>query len=75
MEGLETEVKIEAAKRAERASLDADPRISNSEGASFDTHVGAHIFANSRGFSGEYRSSYCSLSTVPRGARGRIHGA
>ncbi len=65
VEGLETEVKIEAAKRAERASLDADPRISNSEGASFDTHVGRHIFANSRGFAGEYRSSYCSLSTVP----------
>ena len=43
----------------------ADPRISNSEGASFDTHTGSHIFANSRGFSGEYRSSYCSLSTVP----------
>ncbi len=65
VENLKTEVKIEAAKRAERASLDADPRISNSEGASFDTHVGRHIFANSRGFSGEYRSSYCSLSTVP----------
>lgn len=65
VEGLETEVKIEAAKRAERASLDADPRIFNSEGASFDTHVGRHIFANSRGFAGEYRSSYCSLSTVP----------
>ncbi len=65
VEGLETEVKIEAAKRAEEAALDADPRISNSEGASFDTHVGRHIFANSRGFSGEYRSSYCSLSAVP----------
>ena len=40
----------------------ADPRIVNSEGASFETHVGRHIFANSRGFAGEYRSSYCSLS-------------
>src|SRR5262249_34047151 len=30
-----------------------------------DTHTGRHIFANSRGFSGEYRTSYCSLSTVP----------
>jgi PmbA protein len=27
--------------------------------------VGRHIFANSRGFAGEYRSSYCSLSTSP----------
>jgi PmbA protein len=65
VEGLETALKISTAKRAEEAALSADPRISNSEGASFDTHVGRHIFANSRGFAGEYRSSYCSLSTVP----------
>jgi PmbA protein len=65
VEGLETALKISTAKRAEEAALSADPRITNSEGASFDTHVGRHIFANSRGFAGEYRSSYCSLSTVP----------
>jgi len=65
VEGLETALKISTAKRAEEAALSADPRISNSEGASFDTHLGRHIFANSRGFAGEYRSSYCSLSTVP----------
>jgi PmbA protein len=62
---LETPVKIDLAKRAEEAALSADPRIFNSEGASFDNHVGRHLFANSRGFAGEYRSSYCSLSTVP----------
>ena len=63
--GLETELKIESAQRAEAAALDTDPRISNSEGASFDTHLGRHIFVNSRGFAGEYRTSYCSLHTVP----------
>jgi PmbA protein len=63
--GLETELKIETARRAEAAALAADPRISNSEGASFDTHLGRHIFVNSRGFAGEYRTSYCSLNTVP----------
>jgi len=62
---LETELKIETARCAEEAALSADPRISNSEGASFDTHTGRHIFANSRGFAGEYRTSYCSLSVVP----------
>ena len=62
---LETERKIESAKRAEDAALTADARIQNSEGASFDTHTGRHIFANSRGFAGEYRSSYCSLSVAP----------
>jgi len=62
---LATEVKIETARRAEHAALSADPRIFNSEGASFDSHLGRHIFANSLGFAGEYRSSYCSVSTVP----------
>jgi PmbA protein len=65
IEGLETGLKIDTAKRAEEAALSSDPRIFNSEGASFDTHIGRSIFANSRGFAGEYRSSYCSLSTVP----------
>lgn len=64
-EALETGAKIALAKRAEEAALSADPRITNSEGASFDTHSGRHIFANSRGFAGEYRSSYCSLSAAP----------
>ena len=62
---LETALKIDTAKRAEDAALTADPRIFNSEGASFDTHTGRHIFANSRGFAGEYRSSYCSLAVAP----------
>jgi PmbA protein len=65
IEGLETGVKVDLAKRAEEAALSFDPRISNSEGASFDTHIGRHIFANSRGFAGEYRSSYCALSVAP----------
>ena len=63
--GLDTGMKIELAKRAEEAALSSDARISNSEGASFDNYVGRHVFANSRGFAGEYRSSYCSLSTSP----------
>jgi PmbA protein len=62
---LDTGLKIDTAKRAEDAALTADPRISNSEGAAFDNYVGQHIFANSRGFAGAYRSSYCSLSTSP----------
>ncbi len=65
VEGLPTELKIDMARRAEDAALRADPRITNSDGASFETHVGRHVFANSRGFAGEYQSSYCSLSTVP----------
>ena len=64
VEKLETPLRIETARRAEAAALEADPRIVNSEGDSFDSHVGRHIFANSRGFSGEYRTSYCSVSVA-----------
>lgn len=62
---LPSELKIDAAKRAEAAALAFDPRITNSEGASFDSNLGGRVFANSRGFVGAYRSSYCSISAVP----------
>ena len=65
VEGLETSVKVDLAKRAEEAALSFDPRISNSEGATFGTHLGRQIFANSRGFAGQYRSSYCALGVAP----------
>jgi PmbA protein len=63
--GLATDRKIDAAKRAEAAALAFDPRITNSEGGSFDSNIGGRVFANSRGFAGAYRSSYCSVSAVP----------
>lgn len=67
---LDTEEKIARAKRAERAALDLDPRIANSEGASFDSHLGAQAFANSRGFAGAYRTSYVSLVAIPLAVEG-----
>lgn len=67
---LETTAKIELARQTEEAAFATDPRIVNSEGASFDSHLGRHVFANSRGFTGEYRSSYCSVSTVPVARQG-----
>ena len=62
---LPTEQRIDMAKRAEAAALAVDPRITNSEGASFDSSVSGRVFANSRGFLGSYRTSYCSISAVP----------
>jgi PmbA protein len=62
---LSNEERIEQARRAERAALDADPRIKNSEGGSFDAAEGRKVLANSLGFVGEYRRSYCSLAAVP----------
>jgi PmbA protein len=57
--------RISYARRAEKAALDADPRIKNSEGGSFDAATGHKILANSHGFLGEYRRSYCSVAAVP----------
>ncbi len=65
LERMSTEDKIALASRAEEAALAFDPRIANSEGGSFDSHLARHAFANSRGFAAEYRSGYCSLSVVP----------
>jgi PmbA protein len=62
---LPTEERIEMARRAEAAALGADPRITNSEGGSFDSSVGGRVFANSRGFLGAYRTSSCSVSAMP----------
>jgi PmbA protein len=57
--------RISYARRAEKAALDSDPRIKNSDGGSFDAATGHKILANSQGFLGEYRRSYCSVSAVP----------
>ena len=47
---MDTDWKIAQARLAEDTALSADPRIHNSEGASFDSYLGARAFANSRGF-------------------------
>ena len=62
---LSTADRIDYARRAERAALDFDPRISNSEGGSFDVATGRKVLANSHGFLGEFQRSYCSVSAVP----------
>jgi PmbA protein len=57
--------RIDYARRAEAAALSADPRLKNSDGGSFDAATGHKIMVNSRGFAGESRRSYCSLSAMP----------
>ncbi len=52
-------------RRGEKAAQDFDPRITNSEGASFSRVVGASAFATSAGFSGGYRGTYASLVVQP----------
>jgi PmbA protein len=57
--------RIEWARRAEAAALAADSRISNSDGGSFDAATGRMALANSRGFTGGYRSSSASVAAAP----------
>jgi PmbA protein len=57
--------RIEWARRAESAALAADPRITNSDGGSFDAATGRKVLANSRGFVGGYRTSYAGVSAAP----------
>jgi PmbA protein len=67
-----TDYRIEQARQTEEAAFSADPRITNSEGASFDAYAGERVFANSRGFLGSYRVSSCSLSTTPVAREGEF---
>src|SRR5918912_3581474 len=62
---LPGEERINYARRTEKAALDHDARIKNSEGGSFDAATGHKVLANSHGFLGEYRRSYCSVAAVP----------
>ncbi|HEX4029863.1 MAG TPA: metallopeptidase TldD-related protein [Terracidiphilus sp.] len=57
--------RIEWARRCEAAALEADPRITNSDGGSFDAATGRKVLANSRGFVGSYRTSYAGVSAAP----------
>ena len=57
--------RIERARRAEAAALAFDRRITNSQGGSFNAATGRRILTNSRGFLGDYRTSYCGISAAP----------
>ena len=62
---LSGQERIEWARRCEAAALAADPRITNSDGGSFDAATGRKVMANSRGFVGGYRTSYAGVSAAP----------
>ena len=64
---LSAEAAIDIAKRCERAGLDVDARITNSEGASVSTQRHTAVYGNSLGFlagySGTSHSVSCALVT------------
>jgi PmbA protein len=65
IQALTPEEGIELALRAERAAAEASPLVTNFEAGGFESVTGSMTLANSLGFSGWYRASSCSLSTVP----------
>ena len=56
---------LASAKAAEAAALGYDPRVTNSEGATWSRAIGAVVFANSAGFVGGYEGTYVSLYVEP----------
>lgn len=63
--GVDAAQAIELATRGEAAARAFDPRISNSEGATFGRTAGGSALVLSSGFKAAYRGSYQSLSVVP----------
>lgn len=62
VERLSATEKIALAEKTEKIGLALDPRITNSSGADFRSDTSQVWLVNSKGFSGSYRGSMCSLS-------------
>src|SRR5262249_29445742 len=61
---------LEIARKAEKAALGSDPRLTNSEGAEFGSSRYRIFMANSQGFSGEYEGSSFGLTVQPIASEG-----
>jgi PmbA protein len=59
------DARIDAAKRAERAARETDPRITNSEGSQASSSFSRIVYGNSAGFLGEYESASHGLFSEP----------
>lgn len=62
---IDADEAIARATRCEKASLDADSRITLSEGSTFSRTSSTRAMVLSGGFEGAVRGSYASLHTVP----------
>ncbi|MFT7314682.1 MAG: PmbA protein [Paraglaciecola sp.] len=61
---LDTDFAIEQVIKAETSALGFDPRISNSDGASYNANLGSKVYGNSHGLNAGYNSTRYSLSCV-----------
>ena len=62
---LPAQDRIEMARATEAAAMAADTRIQNSDGGTFTAATSHKAIANSRGFAGEFRKSYCGIGCAP----------
>jgi PmbA protein len=69
-QALDPETAIATAVEAESAALDYDPRITNTDGASFNANIGLRVYGNTHGINAGYPSSRYSLSCMVIGAEG-----
>ena len=67
---ISTEQAIELCASSEQAAFEVDPRITNSEGASFSSHTGLKVYGNSHGQLVGHPSSRHSVSCVVIGEDG-----
>jgi len=66
---LEVSRAVDMALACEQAARDADPRITNSEGATVSTHAGREVYANSHGFVGDTSGSRHGMSCAVLGSQ------
>src|SRR5262249_24332418 len=62
---LSPEDKISIARRAEAAALEADPRVTNSEGAEYSDRRARYAYATSDGFAHGYATTGFGISVAP----------
>jgi PmbA protein len=65
LEHLPINERTAMAERAERAALEYDARITNSEGGAYSSSQSRVVYANSYGFVGQYDAGSVSLSASP----------
>jgi len=67
---VSAETAIELAREAEAAAFAADPRVTQSEGASVDTRHSLHLYANTHGFFGQRDATDHSLGVAAIAVQG-----
>jgi PmbA protein len=65
VDGIDAAEAVRRATAAEKAALDYDPRITNTEGGTFTRVSGASALVTSGGFSGASRGTYASVVVSP----------